>query len=519
MRSLNPQPLVDFCGYLAVVVDKLVTEDADPLRIAFDVNTAVGNLRVPPDDLLKDVTDTYGPAVRIRLLRRLAGGEDQVVADWEAGSAAFRDSLKQLMALRPASDTVTIRIRLDKDAITAGHAETAVRRRSFLFWYNFEQLLLGDLPTVAKGLWGNDRASRCHVFVGDESPFCIGPLLVVTHSPPQSEIPTTGIPFDLIELERMDSERRDAISWSSENLAGGLVPEHFLLYRSDHIPTAELLAGHLLWVTVASLADRSAEVDAEAPERFGRFEGSTGFVEVRVPRRIRTDAKSQEALSSAVQWVYARGPEGASVVSQRLGPVQARVAEVLGSVRAEDRAGELVRLMPEILSASKWRWRCSLSQEAAQSLQREIDAIEKAEAAAQGFVDETRSISEHVVSVVRGAAVAIVGAFIAAALDPQLTTLAIRSAGLAYASLVLFLWVTSTLESRRRIELKWASYQDARTKRARLVGPERLDQVETISVAREKQRAHRHLWWSSIAYAVFFAASIAFATLGPRLIG
>jgi hypothetical protein len=500
------------------VVGQLVAQDADPLRISFDSHATVGDLQVPDDGLLGDVQDTYGSAFRLRLLRQLAGDEHQVVADWEAGPAAFAEALGRLTTSRPAADTVIVRMQLEKDAISEMHAEAGHRRRSFLFWHSFEQVLLGDLASVVNRMWGDDRTSRCHVFVGDESPFCIGPHLVVTGSPPQSEVPTSESRLRLDELARLDSERLDATSWGKEDLVGGLAPDHFLVSACNHTPTAELLAGHLLWLTVASLADRSANEGGEESGRFGRFEGSTGFVEIRVPQRMRIDAEAQQELVSAVHWVYAPGPEGVSVVGQRLGPLQARVAEVLGSVRSEDRAVELTRLMPEVLSASQWRWRHALSQEAAQSLEQEIDAIEKAEAAAQGFIDETRSISEDVASVVRGAAVTIVTAFVAAALEPDLTTLAIRSAGMAYAGLVLFLWLTSTVQSRRRINHKWNSYQDARIKRARLIGPERLDQVETSSVAQEEQRARRHLWVASLAYVSFIVASLAFGIWGPQLI-
>lgn len=518
MPSLDPRPLVDLCGHLGVAIDELVVQDVDPLAIAFDSSTTIGALRVPDQDPLEAARETYGPALRIRLLRQLVEDEEEVIADWEEGPAAFRDALRHLASPQPADGNVTVRVRLDKDAISKVHARAGDRRRSYLFWQSFEGVLLDDLATAASRLWGDDRTNRCHVLVGDRSPFCVGPHLVVTGSPPQMEVPVPESRISSDDLERITAERRDAVAWGREDLTGGLIPDHYLTHECDDEPTAELLAGHLLWVTVASLADRSDQGDNEAGGRFGRFEGSTGFVEIRVPTQMRMSTESQRELVSAVHWVYAPGPDGVSVVGQRLGPLQARVAEVLGSVRSENRAVELTRLMPEILAASQWRWRHGLSQEAAQSLEREIDAIEKAEAAAQGFIDETRSIAEHVVSVVRGAAVTIVGAFVAAALDPDLTTVAIRGAGLAYAGLVVFLWLTSTFESRRRIRHKWDSYQDARTKRASLIGPARLDQVEVSSVADEKDRADRHLWWASIAFVAFIAASLAFATWGPQLI-
>lgn len=514
-QTLDPVPLTEFVRRLGVGDEVLHDKDKSRSRFALESRTPVAEIGIPSPEEEAAVVRAYGEMASVSVVR--APDSQSPIVLYELGINSVRDLAEELqqMAQRVPDEVLAVRVSLDKSGI-ASQLSSSGLVRGYLFLSTLVELLEGPVSEAASQLWGGRQHEHCHVIVGDSSVMCRGPFLTISGPEATDRPEEMGSHYSSEYFQQIHAARSEVVRWSESGLSGGLIPRSFLLQICDTPRLGALADRAVLEVSLAHLADRA---ERDGFRISGQLVATTGFVSIPSslePRPIRRE--QIEALVEAVEWAYEKGGDVLTFVSGRLPPLQARMAELLASVPRSERIYQLAEMSQEVLSSAKWQWRNALSEEAVAALEREVHATEQTEAAAQGFVDETRAITDGLLATVRGAAIAMVGAFVASALDPRVSHAAVVAVGSAYAVLVLLTAITSLLPARRRIDHKWTAYQLARKKRERVLGPELVRSIEDGRPSREKGSANTWLLMAAVFYGFLTVGSVLFALEGEHVV-
>lgn len=499
--TLDPSVLLAVAQTAGFERDALVAADCLPDRLVAAHPADVQSIVLPDQALLTGAAKAYGDAWSLRVVD---ANEDQLLFDSADDTV---EEARQRIAERLPGSPVDIRLSLEKARIAAAlfpHGDV----RPFLFADTITKLLDGDRSRLAAAFWADDVLAHAHIVVGDRPEvLCEGPLLRIfgTASQGNKLDPTPGVPRD--RLAGILSQARSRVRMDNENLLAGLTPWHFSLSLGTGEQWGPAINACMIQTVLGFVADR---VISTGDESRAILEDADGKVEIPFPSSLTLTPRDRRALLGIIDWIYTE-MEGSSLADIRLPIVQARYIAHLQGMAVSQRAPAIAELAPRIFSASKHRWRSSLTDGALAELSREASVLDAVQDAVGEYETAIESTTDSLLDAFKGVVTTVIGAFVAAALNANIAELTFRLAFIGYAAWTVFSGWASLARSRQRLAQQQIATARKRSRFVSAMGEERVAELEEGRPAKlvaqaEAWRCRAKVGFTTIAIASLLAA-------------